>query len=51
MASTYFTLPAMLVIYVAQRAIELRESMAHPQLALSPKAKPSGNLHSVPNPA
>jgi hypothetical protein len=39
MASTYFTFPALLVIYVAQRAVDLRSALGQPRFAVLPKAK------------
>lgn len=40
MASAYFTFPALLVIYVAQRAGDLSSTLGRPGLALLPRAKP-----------
>ncbi len=39
MASAYFTFPAMLVIYVAQRAGELSAAIGRPRFAFLPKSE------------
>ena len=38
MASTYFTFPALLVIYVAQKTVDLGAALSRQRIAL-PKAK------------
>jgi hypothetical protein len=39
MASAYFTFPALLVIYVAQRAGDLSAALGQPRFAVLPKGK------------
>jgi len=44
MASAYFTFPALLVIYAAQRAVELRAALNGPRFASLPKSLHFGAL-------
>jgi hypothetical protein len=39
MASAYFTFPALLVIYVAQRAVGLRSALGQPRFAVLPQSE------------
>lgn len=47
MASAHFTFASLLVIYVAQRAAELREKLDRPRFATLPKSKGVGSLTSA----
>jgi hypothetical protein len=44
MANAYFTFPALLVIYAAQRAIDLRARLAEPSRSVLPKLTQLGAL-------
>jgi len=44
MASAYFTFPALLVIYAAQRAGELRAALGGPRFVSLPKSIHTGAL-------
>ena len=47
MANAYFTFPALLVVYVAQRAVELRADLLGPRVALPPRPKHLGALRTA----
>ncbi len=44
MASAYFTFPALLVIYAAQKAVDLRAALGRPRSALLPQSRHLGTL-------
>jgi hypothetical protein len=47
MASAHFTFASLLVIYVAQRAAELRDTLGRPRFAILPRSKGVGALTSA----
>lgn len=51
MASAYFTFPALVVIYLAQRAGELRATVGRPRFVSLPKFRGSGALQPAVSPA
>jgi hypothetical protein len=51
MANAYFTFPALLVIYAAQRAAELRARLIRPRFGLLHLPKQVGALRAATNPA
>jgi hypothetical protein len=51
MAGVYFTFPALLVTYVAQRAVDLRAQLGRPRFAILPKLLRPGALRAASHPA
>ena len=51
MASAHFTFASLLVIYVAQRAVDLRAALGQPRFAMLPKSRPVSALRGAAHPA